>query len=76
MMTNYIKIIFTMAIYLAGSLYACSTCFGNPDSAATQGMNWAIISLLVTTGGVLSGIILSIRQLARRSKKYWENKGA
>ena len=76
MMTNYIKIIFTMAIYLAGSLYACSTCFGNPDSAATQGMNWAIISLLVTTGGVLSGIILAIRQLANRSKKYWENKGA
>ena len=75
-MTDYIKTIFTMAIYLAGSLYACSTCFGNPDSAATQGMNWAIISLLVTTGGVLSGIILSIRKLANRSKKYWENKGA
>jgi len=75
-MTNYIKTIITIIIYLAGSLYACSTCFGNPDSAATQGMNWAIISLLVTTGGVLSGIILSIRQLAKRSKKYWENKGA
>ena len=75
-MTNYIKTIITIIIYLAGSLYACSTCFGNPDSAATQGMNWAIISLLVTTGGVLSGIILSIRQLANRSKKYWENKGA
>ena len=75
-MTNYIKTIITIIIYLAGSLYACSTCFGNPDSAATQGLNWAIISLLVTTGGVLSGIILSIRQLANRSKKYWENKGA
>ena len=75
MMTD-IKTIFAMIIYLAGSLYACSTCFGNPDAAAMQGMNWAIISLLVTTGGVLSGIILSIRQLANRSKKYWENKGA
>jgi hypothetical protein len=75
-MTNYIKTIITIIIYLAGSLYACSTCFGNPDSAATQGMNWAIISLLITTGGVLSGIILSIRQLANRSKQYWENKGA
>jgi hypothetical protein len=38
-------------------------------------MNWAIISLLVTTGGVLSGVILSIRKLANRSKRYWENKG-
>ena len=59
MIPNF-KNIFTIVIYLAGSLYACSTCFGNPDSAATQGMNWAIISLLVTTGGVLSGIILSL----------------
>ena len=73
---TYIKTIFVIIIYLAGSLYACSTCFGNPDSAATQGMNWAIISLLITTGGVLSGIIISIRQLANRSKQYWENKGA
>jgi hypothetical protein len=39
-------------------------------------MNWAIISLLATTGGVLSGIVLSIRSLANKSKKYYENKGA
>lgn len=61
---------------MTGSLYACSTCFGDPNSAATEGMNWAIISLLATTGGVLSGIVLSIRSLANKSKKYYENKGA
>jgi len=75
-MMSFIRITTVAAIFLAGSLYACSTCFGDPNSAATQGMNWAIISLLVTTGGVLSGIVLSIRKLANRSKKYWENKGA
>jgi len=76
-MMSFIRITTITAIFLlAGSLYACSTCFGDPNSAATQGMNWAIISLLVTTGGVLSGIVLSIRKLANRSKKYWENKGA
>ena len=75
-MMSFIRITTVTAIFLAGSLYACSTCFGDPNSAATQGMNWAIISLLVTTGGVLSGIVLSIRKLANRSKKYWENKGA
>ena len=73
---SFIRITTVTAIFLAGSLYACSTCFGDPNSAATQGMNWAIISLLVTTGGVLSGIVLSIRKLANRSKTYWENKGA
>ena len=73
---SFIRITTVTAIFLAGSLYACSTCFGDPNSAATQGMNWAIISLLVTTGGVLSGIVLSIRKLANRSKTYWKNKGA
>jgi len=73
---SFIRITTVTAIFLAGTLYACSTCFGDPNSAATQGMNWAIISLLVTTGGVLSGIVLSIRKLANRSKTYWENKGA
>ena len=72
----FIKAISVLTIFLAGSLYACSTCFGDPNATATQGMNWAIISLLVTTGGVLSGIVLSIRKLANRSKTYWENKGA
>ena len=72
----FIKAISVLTIFLAGSLYACSTCFGDPNAAATQGMNWAIISLLVTTGGVLSGIVLVIRKLANRSKTYWKNKGA
>jgi len=72
---SFIRKISVMTLFFAGSLYACSTCYGNPDAAAAQGMNWAIITLLATTGGVLSGIILSVRQLANRSKKYWENKG-
>ena len=75
-MMSFIRTTTVSAIFLAGSLYACSTCFGDPNSAATQGMNWAIISLLVTTGGVLSGIVLVIRKLANRSKTYWKNKGA
>ena len=75
-MMSFIRTTTVSVIFLAGSLYACSTCFGDPNAAATQGMNWAIISLLVTTGGVLSGIVLVIRKVANRSKTYWENKGA
>ena len=75
-MMSFIRTTTVSVIFLAGSLYACSTCFGDPNAAATQGMNWAIISLLVTTGGVLSGIVLVIRKLANRSKTYWEYKGA
>tara|TARA_B100000579_G_C22793758_1_gene835965 strand:+ start:737 stop:964 length:228 start_codon:yes stop_codon:yes gene_type:complete len=74
-MRHYFKNIIVLSIFISSSLYACGTCFGDPNSAAVEGMNWAIISLLVTTGGVLSGILLSVRKLANRSKKYWENKG-
>ena len=70
-----IKTIIIIITFITSALYACGTCFGDPNSAAVEGMNWAIISLLVTTGGVLSGILLSVRKLANRSKKYWENKG-
>ena len=71
---HYIKIIIFIVVFLASSLHACGTCYGDPNSAAVEGMNWAIISLLVTTGGVLSGISISILSIAKKSKKYNESK--
>ena len=71
---HYIKIIIFIVAFLACSLHACVTCYGDPNSAAVEGMNWAIISLLVTTGGVLSGISISILSIAKKSKKYNESK--
>jgi hypothetical protein len=49
---------------------ACATCFGDPNAAATQGMNKAILAMLGITGGVLGGIVSSIIVLHRRAKKY------
>jgi hypothetical protein len=37
-------------------------------------MNWAIISLLITTGGVMSGISFSIFSIAKKSKNYNKSK--
>ena len=54
--------------------FSCGTCYGDPNSSAVSGMNWAIISLLVTTGGVLSGISFSIFSIARKAKKYNKSK--
>lgn len=48
--------------------YSCGTCYGDPNSAAVEGMNWAIIFLLGTTGSVLSGVVLSIISIGRKSK--------
>ena len=52
------------------AIYACATCFGNPNAAATQGMNKAILSMLGITGGVLGGVGSSIFILHRRAKEY------
>ena len=50
-------------------LYLCGVCFGDPNSSAVDGMNKAIISLLGTTGVVLSGIVASIFSIRNKSKK-------
>ena len=56
-------------------VYACAVCFGDVDSSAVDGMNTAIISLLGTTGVVLSGIVASIFSIRNKSKKMGENNG-
>lgn len=71
---QYIKITIILVAFFTSSLHACGTCFGDPNSAAVEGMNWAIISLLVTTGGVLSGISFSIFSIAKKSKNYNKSK--
>ena len=71
---HYFKIIIGIIAFFSSSLYACGTCYGDPNSAAVDGMNWAIISLLITTGGVMSGISFSIFSIAKKSKKYNKSK--
>ena len=70
MIMIFFKITFISALILGEYLFGCATCFGDPNSSASQGMNWAIISLLITTGGVLSGISLSIIKISKKSKHY------
>ena len=40
-------------VFIFNAIWACGTCYGDPNSSAVNGMNWAIIFWLVTTGGVL-----------------------
>ena len=55
-------------LLLIDVVYSCGVCFGDPNSSGS-GMNWAIISLLGTTGFVLSGIVLSIVSIGKKSKE-------
>lgn len=70
MIMIFFKITFIFVLIFGEHLFGCATCFGDPNSSASQGMNWAIISLLITTGGVLSGISLSIIKISKKSKHY------
>ena len=51
-------------------IFPCATCYGAQDAAATEGLNWAIISLLGTTGSVLTGIIIAILSIMNRARKH------
>ena len=52
------------------NLFGCATCFGDPSAPAAQGMNWAIITLLGVTGGVLGGVIHTIMTIRKKTKKF------
>ena len=68
------RFIIILSVFIFNAICACGTCYGDPNSSAVNGMNWAIIFLLVTTGGVLSGISLSIMSIAKKAKKYNKSK--
>jgi hypothetical protein len=53
---------------LSSAASACPSCYGNPDESATQGMNFAILSLLGVTSGVLVAFGAFFLQLRRRAR--------
>ena len=57
-------------VFTPDNLFGCATCFGDPSAPAMQGMNWAIITLLGVTGGVLGGVIHTIMTIRKKTKKF------
>lgn len=49
-------------------LYACATCFQDPDSPLTQGTIWGVWFLLAVIVGVLLSIIFIARGWVKRSR--------
>ena len=49
---------------------ACGSCYGAADSSATNGMNFAILSMLGITGSVLAGMASFFLFLRKRAKVY------
>ena len=55
--------------FIADSINACSTCYGDPNSNAAKGMDMAIITLLGIIGPLLFAIIMGIISIGMKSKK-------
>ncbi len=67
------KWIILPVLMMSNMVWACATCFGAPDAPETHGMNGAIITLLVVTGGVLSGVVGTVFSLKKKARNYFEN---
>ena len=68
---NSLRIFSTVLIMTIPKIgFACATCFGAPDAPATQGLNYAIFSLLGCIAAVLMGVVFTIISLRNRAKAY------
>ena len=63
----YVSIV--LALSSLELIYACSTCYGDPNSGAGKGMDMAIITLLSIIAPLLFAIAAGIVSIGLKSKK-------
>ncbi|MBT4054378.1 MAG: hypothetical protein HOI72_08560 [Candidatus Marinimicrobia bacterium] len=68
--TLHIILLSFTVFFIPETAQACATCFGDPSAPASQGLNWAIITLLGVTGGVLGGVISTIISIGKKNKNF------
>ena len=69
MKKHFPYIAFLIMITYNESIYACSTCYGDPSSDAGKGMDMAIITLLGVIGPLLFAIAMGIISIGLKSRK-------
>ena len=72
---NYFKakISAVLLIFLFEISYACSTCYGDPNSNAGKGMDMAIITLLGVITPLLIAIAAGIISIGLKSRRINRN---
>ncbi len=63
-----------LLLWASSPASACEVCFGASDSAATRGMNNAILFLLGTIGLVQVGFVAMFWEFRRRRRSVQEKK--
>ena len=72
---NYFKakISVVLLLFLFEISYACSTCYGDPNSDAGKGMDMAIITLLGVITPLLIAIAAGIISIGLKSRRINQN---
>ena len=72
---NYFKakISAVLLLFLFEITYACSTCYGDPNSNAGKGMDMAIITLLGVITPLLIAIAAGIISIGLKSRRINQN---
>ncbi len=70
MKLSLVSAVLIAALCLPSSVFACGSCYGAADSPATNGMNFAILSMLGITGGVLATMTSFFLYLRKRARLY------
>ena len=72
---NYFKakILAVLLLFLFEISYACSTCYGDPNSNAGKGMDMAIITLLGVITPLLIAIAAGIISIGLKSRRVNQN---
>ena len=72
---NYFKakISVVLLLFLFEISYACSTCYGDPNSNAGKGMDMAIITLLGVITPLLIAIAAGIISIGLKSRRINKN---
>ncbi len=70
---KFATVVFTVALIVLfnpASALACGSCYGAADTPATNGMNFAILSMLGITGSVLAALTSFFFYLRKRARLY------
>jgi heme/copper-type cytochrome/quinol oxidase subunit 2 len=63
-------IVALITLFNPASALACGSCYGAADAPATNGMNFAILSMLGITGSVLAALTSFFLYLRKRARLY------
>ncbi len=66
--TTVVSIVALIALFHPAAALACGSCYGAADAPATNGMNFAILSMLGITGSVLAALTSFFLYLRKRAR--------